>query len=424
MKRTAIRFFALGLLAALPLLGETLALVGGKIYPSPTSEPVRDGIVLVRDGKILAVGEKRRTEIPQDARILDCAGLVLTAGFWNSHVHFVRPEWLGAAQTPAPQLTQQLADMLARYGFTTAVEIASFDLENSKALRRRVETGEIEGPRIFTTGPPLFPAQGTPSYIAPLLRQLGIDSSGFEFATPEQAVAGVRSRSEGGADAIKIFTASPGAEKTVTMPAELIRAITSEAHRLDRRVLAHPHNSDGMDAAIDGGVDILAHTAPNAGEWDRNRIDRMKRAGIALIPTLKLMRLEESDSVAGQKAADLAVGQLRAYAAVGGPILFGTDAGYIAEHDPTEEYRLMARAGMSFRDILTSLTTAPAQRFGQSKLSGRIAPGMEADLVLLSADPEQDVAALSQVRYAIRRGRIIYQDPSPSLTPPASRTPL
>ena len=101
--------------------------------------------------------------------------------------------------------------------------------------------------------------------------------------------------------------------------------------------------------------------------------------------------------------------QVRAFAAAGGTVLFGTDAGYIDHFDTRLEFELMARAGMDWRQILASLTTAPAARFGQGERKGRIAPGMEADLVLLGTDPAVDVTGFSDVRATIRGGRVIYR---------------
>jgi imidazolonepropionase-like amidohydrolase len=78
------------------------------------------------------------------------------------------------------------------------------------------------------------------------------------------------------------------------------------------------------------------------------------------------------------------------------------------DYDPTEEYVLMAQAGMTFAQILTSLTVAPAAKFGEPGRLGRIAPGLRADLVVLAGDPSLDVRALAAVRYTIRDGRVIY----------------
>ena len=85
-----------------------------------------------------------------------------------------------------------------------------------------------------------------------------------------------------------------------------------------------------------------------------------------------------------------AVQELKAYSDGGGQILFGTDVGYIDQFDTTEEFRLMSHAGMSFQQILASLTTNPAARFGYANHSGRIAKGFDADLVVLDGDPAKD----------------------------------
>jgi imidazolonepropionase-like amidohydrolase len=90
-------------------------------------------------------------------------------------------------------------------------------------------------------------------------------------------------------------------------------------------------------------------------------------------------------------------------------VLFGTDVGYVTQYDPTEEYALMAKAGMTFPQLLASLTTAPAERFGASRQLGRIAPGLAADLTVLRNDPSKDIRALGAVQYTIRDGRFIYR---------------
>ncbi|MBV9149667.1 MAG: amidohydrolase family protein, partial [Candidatus Eremiobacteraeota bacterium] len=91
----------------------------------------------------------------------------------------------------------------------------------------------------------------------------------------------------------------------------------------------------------------------------------------------------------------------------GGSVLFGTDLGAV-DPDPTDEYLMMVEAGMGFREILASLTTAPAQRFGGAAQSGRVAPGFQADVVVLDGDPVNDIRALTSVRYTLRAGRATY----------------
>lgn len=136
---------------------------------------------------------------------------------------------------------------------------------------------------------------------------------------------------------------------------------------------------------------------------------------MALVPTLELWEYElERAGFAPERIDEwirTAQAQVRAYAALDGEILFGTDVGYMTDYDPSDEYAYLAEAGLSFDRILASLTTAPAERFGVAGTSGRVAEGFEADLVLLEGDPVADPRALARVRYAIREGEVVYRKP-------------
>ena len=385
---------------------KSLALVGAKIYPSPLDKPINNGVVLIKNGRMTAVGERGRVKIPRSVEILDCTGLTLVAGFWNSHVHFSEQKWQGADNLPSAQIGQHLSDMLTSYGFTSVFDTGSL-LENTSFIRQRIETREFEGPAILTAGEPLAPQDGTPFYVRPLRLP--------EVTSPEQARALVREKVKNGADAIKIFSGSLVSEdgRVRVMPLELVRAVTAEAHRLGKPVLAHPQSAEGLKVAVDGGVDVLLHTAPEAGRWSDALLAEMRRRKMALVATLKLWKYiglslgRPADAI--ERFQDAGIAQLRAYTMAGGQILFGTDVGFMTDYDPTEEYLAMARAGMTFKQILKSLTTAPADRFGMSRRTGRIAPGMNADIVVLAGDPAQDVKAFSNVRYTLRKGRIVYR---------------
>jgi imidazolonepropionase-like amidohydrolase len=385
--------------------GRNLALVGAKIYPWPVGKPIVNGAVLIKSGKIAAVGERRLIKVPSDVTVLDCTGLTLTAGFWNSHVHFIEPKWENAAKLPSSQLSHQLQEMFLRYGFTAVFDTGSF-IDNTRMIRQRVENGEVVGPRILSTGPGLVPQNGTPYYAKPI--QLP------EVESPSQAAAVVNEKLRNGADAIKIFSApNPIRGKPpLLMALELIKAITLEAHRQGTWVFAHPGNAAGVNVALEGGVDILAHTAEGETSWHESQVAKMKRCRMALIPTLSLWKkLGVSQGASNDEIEEFLKGplnQVRAYSAADAEILFGTDVGFITDYDPTDEYQLMSQAGMSFSQILASLTTAPADRFDRSKRAGRIAPGMDADIVILNGDPALDVNAFVKVKYTVRSGKIIF----------------
>src|SRR5262249_24110369 len=108
--------------------------------------------------------------------------------------------------------------------------------------------------------------------------------------------------------------------------------------------------------------------------------------------------------------ANKSIAQLKSYFDAGGTILFGTDVGYTQLYDTASEFQYMSRAGMSWRDILASMTVGPAGFF-KAPNRGRIAKGMDADVVVLGADPAVDTRNFSNIVFTICRGKIIYQKP-------------
>lgn len=399
---------ALVLFCAGFLQAADLVLTGATVYGSPDSSPTDDAIIVIHGEHIASVGPRASVQIPKDAQVLDCSGKFITAGFWNSHVHILTPGLLHAPETGASDLTKQLDGMLNRWGFTTVFDIGSV-LDNTLALRRRIESGEIRGPRILTVGEPLWTE--SPIYVRGYLEANQIRMP--IVTTPEEAVTRVRALAQRGVDGIKLFTGSvQGGGQVANMSLDMVRAAAEEAYLHHLLVFAHPQNVAGLEVAINGGVDILAHTAPQSPPWTSEFVDRLKRAHMALIPTLTLFDFEarkggDSDRDR-QEWIDKMVGELRTFSQAEGEVLFGTDVGYIDHFDTALEFTLMSRAGMSFRQILASLTTNPARRFGYSDRSGRIAKDMDADLTVLESDPAKDINALSRVQLVIRGGRTIY----------------
>ena len=104
---------------------QTLALVGGNVYASPEAAPLADAVVIASDGVITAIGSRSEVQIPADARVIDCTGKTVVAGFWNSHVHFAQEVWKNAATAPAAALEAPMREMLTRWGFTTVWDLGS-----------------------------------------------------------------------------------------------------------------------------------------------------------------------------------------------------------------------------------------------------------------------------------------------------------
>jgi imidazolonepropionase-like amidohydrolase len=380
------------------------AYVGGTVIRSPTEPAIDDGVVLIDGTRIIAVGSRASVRIPLGATRIDCTGGTVLAGFWNSHVHFMAPEWNGAAQANAEGLEGSLRTMLTRWGFVHVADLGS-DLDNTLALRRRIENGELLGPSILTAGPPFITSGGQPVYVPVPLPEL---------TDPEQANATVEAHLDAGADLIKLMTASVVQNPPPPiMPLNVVLSATRTAHARHAVVFAHPTNADGIWAAVDGGVDVLAHTAPDMGPWSMDDLSRMRGAGIRLTPTLSLFRYEmekddESEEIIASVESEV-IGQLAAFHAAGGTTLFGTDVGYTPLFDPSTEYALLARAGLDFNAILSSLTTAPAELFEIPARTGRLNAGADADLVVLDGDPRKDVRAWTQVKTVVRAGQTLFE---------------
>ncbi len=422
MKRSALfcALFGLGLLAQ-PALAQsqddTLVLRGDKLYLSPDQPPLLDGAVLIRGGRIVSVGPAQA--LPKEAPPPACSGPVLTAGFTNSHVHLLGPQWGDAAAAAPQRLEAQLHALLSRHGFTSAVDLGS-DRDAALALQRRIAAGELQGPRLLTLGLPIFPPKGLPGYL------LGLPPAFLarlpQPETPEAARQVVHDNLAAGAVGTKLFVVTPRREGLTTMPAAIARAAADATHAQGGTVVAHPTDIAGVRAAIDAGVDLLAHTTHGSTTpWPPELLALVAEKRIAMTPTLMLMGYElAKDGEQGpivQRLIDASVAQVRAFFSAGGEVLFGTDAGYMSDLDPSSEYRLMARAGMQPMDILDSLTTRPAARW-KDGLRGRLAAGYVADVVVLDADPADDAAHFARVRCTVAGGRLIHPR-APEKLPPA-----
>lgn len=398
--------FVYALWGLVPAQAADLVLVHARVYASPGTAPMDDATVVLRDGRIASV--ERAGRVPRGAEVLDCSGMSVTAGLWNSHVHFMPVKFLHADQKTGAELTAAFQEMLTGWGFTTVFDIASF-LANTNNLRTRIATGEILGPRILTTGEPFFPPNGVPIYVKGYLEQNHVTLP--DDASTEAAVERVRQQVHDGADGVKIFAGSIQEGSVLMFPLDRAKAIVNEAHSLHRPVFAHPTNQAGLEIALDSGVDVLAHLTED-DPWTPALVARMRAQNMAVIPTLTLfdseMKKNGRSEEATQKFLDSLEARLRAFNEGGGRILFGTDVGYIYQFDTAEEYTLMQRAGMSFAQILAALTTNPAQQFGYAERSGRVAEKMDADVTVFKGDPASDITAFSRVRYTIRAGKVIF----------------
>lgn len=380
---------------------ERTAIVGAKVYTSPDEDPISDAVVLIEDGRIKRVGPRSSTQVPSGYRTLNAAGHVVTAGFWNSHVHLTTPKMLQSSALSDKDLRDELERDFTRWGFTTV-----FDLASTSAIagdvRRRTRV-RVDGPRILSVGEPFYPSKATPIYARPFYEAYNLPSA--EITSSHDATQRVARQIAAGADGIKLFTGSivGGDRGVVHMPDEAIAAIVHRAHRRGKPVFAHPTDRTGLERAVTNGVDILAHTAPLMGAWSPDYASWMAERKVALVPTLSLIEVMPDPST----PIDAAVQQTAALHKAGGVILFGTDAGFTEVFETSLELRLMNRA-LGWKGVLASLTTNPAEVFGEAGERGRVVAGYIADIVILAGDPADEIENAARVELVIKDGRTIF----------------
>jgi imidazolonepropionase-like amidohydrolase len=387
----------------LKLATGTLAIEHARIYTSPIDSPIPDGTVLIVDGRISAVGAD--VAVPAGAVILPCDRCVVTAGFWNAHVHFTEPKWGGAEWKSTSDLNAQLADMLTSRGFTTVVDTGS-NLIDTLPIRRRIESGELAGPLIYTAGAALYPPHGIPYYVRRTTPRWLLHFMS-QPETSKAAVEDVQSNLNMGADITKLFTGSYIARGQVEpMPLEIAKAAVERTHLNGRLVFSHPSNLAGTQVAIQAGVDVLAHAPDSTEGIDRTLFATMVWQNMAMIPTLKMFATTVTTKAA---YLDPIYAEVRQFHELGGQLIFGTDVGYMTDYTTDGEFVGLGKSGLSPMDVLAMLTTNPASRFGVSSSKGTVTPGKLADLTILDADPAPDLGNFARIRMTIRSGRVIYR---------------
>src|SRR6266851_6788539 len=226
--RAALLFFLFSVAASFSVAAnaQTLALVGGRVYPSPDAAPLVDAVILTSGGAITAIGSRSEVQVPNqvpnDARVIDCTGKTVVAGFWNSHVHFTQAAWRNAASAPVASLEAPMREMLTKWGFTTVWDLGS-DPDDSLPLRRRINSGEVAGPNIRLAGN-IFPKGGQPVYLPPEI-QLPEAATADEAAQMARRYMGMR------LDGVKLFTgAYMGDKPVVNMDVVIAKAAVDVAH--------------------------------------------------------------------------------------------------------------------------------------------------------------------------------------------------
>ena len=390
---------------------ETLVLSGARIIDGTGAEPVRGRSVVVEKGVIAAVVEDARA--PRGNGV-DLAGHTLLPGLINCHVHLC----LGAEADPVRPLREEplgltaikallRARETARAGVTTVRDLGGREYVEI-AVRRAIQEGLIDGPRILAAGRPVCMTGGHGHWLA------------READGPDDARKAVREQLKAGADVIKIIATggvmTPGVEPgSPQLTLEEMRAAIEEASRAGRRTAAHAMASSGISDAIAAGITSIEHGIYLTEEI----VAHMRRDGTFLVPTLNAPAAIASGGLAAgipdfmvRKSevvvpAHVASFQLAHRAGV--RIAAGADSGTPLNFHGSllPELTLMVKYGMTPLEAIRAATVTAADCLGLGEVTGRVAPGYAADLIAVAGDPAERIEVLADLKLVLVSGRVL-----------------
>jgi imidazolonepropionase-like amidohydrolase len=390
---------------------DTLVLSGARIIDGTGTEPVRGRSVVVEKGIITAVVEDARA--PRGNGV-DLAGHTLLPGLINCHVHLC----LGAEADPVRPLREEplgltaikallRARETARAGVTTVRDLGGREYVEI-AVRRAIQEGLIDGPRIVAAGRPVCMTGGHGHWLA------------READGPDDARKAVREQLKAGADVIKIIATggvmTPGVEPgSPQLTLDEMRAAIEEASRAGRRTAAHAMASSGISDAIAAGITSIEHGIYLTEEI----VAHMRRDGTFLVPTLNAPAAIASGGLAAgipdfmvRKSevvvpAHVASFQLAHRAGV--RIAAGADSGTPLNFHGSllPELTLMVKYGMTPLEAIRAATVTAADCLGLGEVTGRVAPGYAADLIAVAGDPAERIEALADLKLVLVSGRVL-----------------
>ena len=160
------------------------------------------------------------------------------------------------------------------------------------------------------------------------------------------------------------------------MPLEIASAAAKAGHERGQLVFAHPSDVQGVEIAVESGVDVLAHAPDTIAGVDTKLVKEMVKRHMAMTPTLKLF--------SGSSHIDKIRAIVAEFHDASGRLIFGTDTGFLTDYDVSEEYHQLQLAGLTFPDVLSMLTTKPVQEFHLEAHAERLHVGFDGDLTVLT----------------------------------------
>src|SRR3954471_21743710 len=390
--------------------GSTIAFTGARVIDGTDRPSIDNATLVVRGGKIVALGPAASVTVPAGAQRIPLAGKTVIPGLVNAHGHVGNTVGMEQGHYSAENVTRDLKTYAA-YGVTTVFSLGD-DQAAGIAARDAQKTPSLDRARLFVAGPVLAPK------------------------SPADAVKLVDEDAAMKVDIVKIRV-DDNLGTTPKMAPEIYKAVIDEAHKRHLRVAVHLFYLEDAKAVLDAGADFIAHSVRDT-DVDDDLVAMLKRRDVCYRPTL--MREVStfvyestpawfSDPLFLKRADATAVAQLREPARqeqmknsrsaqrykvgleqanrnlkklsdAGVKIAMGTDTGPPARFQgyfELMELEMMAKAGMTPRQVLASATRDAARCMKLDAEVGTLEPNKWADFVALDGDPLTDIANVKKI---------------------------
>jgi imidazolonepropionase-like amidohydrolase len=438
MLRKSVVFFFVSLALLLPALGQgqkpaskTVVLKAARLFDGKSSALLTPGIVVVADGKIVALGTT--AAVPAGAEVIDLGDATLLPGFIDAHTHVTMMNSDDWKQNKLDDLQKTIAEMALdasvnakvtlMAGFTTVRDVGSHDYLDV-GLRNAIRNGKVPGPRMLVsvhaigaTGGHCDSSDGFRSGL--FGKETGPEEGVVNGA--DQARYAVRLAHKYGADVIKTCASggvlSPTDDvDTPQLTQEELNAIVDEAHALRLRVATHAHGAEAAKRAIRAGVTSIEH----GSFLDDEALDMMKQRGTYLVPTLMAVQglQEQMDkgiylppAIEAKARAAIAAIRLTFQRAIakGVKIGLGTDAAVYPHGRNAEEFHQMADLGLKPIDALKAGTSSDADLLGISNKVGTLEANKIADVVAVPGNPLENIRQTEHVFFVMKEG-VVYKN--------------
>jgi imidazolonepropionase-like amidohydrolase len=435
---------------------QSTIVVGATIIDGTGGPPIQDGAVLVTDGRVAAVGRRADVPRPAGAREINAAGKYVIPGLMDANIHLILNtsiEFHGRYEGRYEDLIEEAAQVALVNGVTTVFDSWG-PLQPLLNVRDRIRRGEVVGTRVFVAGNivglsgPLGPdfnplaATAATSEFAKRINGIWEENVGPDllWRTPDQLRVEVRKYIARGIDFLKYAAAGHGRGHSsfLMFSPESQRAIVEECHRAGIIAQTHTMSADSLRQGVEAGIDMGQHMEITGPEpIPEETINQMlaKKMYAAVQPStarrLKIQIEDAADPDQAKQAQTSHDNTIRLMKA-GLPLLLATDAGLrdpdgVASQKPRARidqlselhegeflwFQAMAENGMKPMDAILAATRNVAAAYHRLDQLGTLEKGKLADLVVLDANPLQDINNIRKISLVMKDGRVIDRDKLP-----------